>query len=609
MKKRVLAVLLMMALALGLLPVTASALDMSYKTWAQYDSRWGSMSMSSTGSGHSMAREGCYVTAIAKLLVHAGQQDPAKFTPKECLQGMLAHGMLSADGGVYYGSFNNSFLPNYGKELVKETSDAHSAWGQATAVNAVSGWINEGYYVIVCVNNKSTGNTHYMLVDNIRNGDIYVMDNEEVVPLYGTWKYSGGVIDQVKFRYTGSRKYPAYENPIDGGTGDNSGGSTVGTTKTQYRYHRYEDGYGEYAVCAYYGNSLSTAAGPMHVKYTDWLDSPLPVVKANDQDYLVHPYQGASCANAGCLSSDPYQTYRYRDSAGKIWYYEESRTVTVEAAADPTPNCDKGHTWGEWEIVEEATCEEKGQQERVCELCGETETKTVNALGHDYQVKQETETATLYACTRCGDSYLEETPGKPPEDEKKGTFETKNTYREGMFTDVQAGNWFTENVRTAYELGLMEGVGGGRFAPGNSVTIAQAVTMAARIHSIYHTGSDQFPRYDGGNWYDPYVNYARDNGIIYENYAFGRPATREEFVHILAAALPEEELAALVSKADFADQADITYQDDVALLRSAGVIDGVKENGEMYFKPWNSISRAQAAAIITRLVKPELRKG
>lgn len=329
--------------------------------------------------------------------------------------------------------------------------------------------------------------------------------------------------------------------------------------------------------------------------------------------------------------------------------------VTLQALAqklpEPEPDCSAGHTWGDWEVITEAKCEEDGQRQRICEVCGEVGVETIEALehqwgdwtedvpatceetgsevrtcalcerkefreleslGHDYQVKQETETALLYTCTHCGDSYIEDRELGPQDVSSSGgmgNFSAGGKYYNGMFSDVQEKDWFSANVRTACMLSLMEGVGGGRFAPGNSVTLAQAVTMAARIHKIYHTGKDSFPRYDGGNWYDPYVDYAREQGIIYENYTYNRPATREEFCHILAAALPREELTALSQKADFADQGDIVYQDDVALLRAAGVIDGVKENGRMYFKPWNTITRAQAAAIVTRMVKPNLRKG
>ena len=38
----------------------------------------------------------------------------------------------------------------------------------------------------------------------------------------------------------------------------------------------------------------------------------------------------------------------------------------------------KGHTWGEWVETKPATDNEDGEMERTCEVCGETETKTIS---------------------------------------------------------------------------------------------------------------------------------------------------------------------------------------------------------------------------------------
>lgn len=39
----------------------------------------------------------------------------------------------------------------------------------------------------------------------------------------------------------------------------------------------------------------------------------------------------------------------------------------------------------------------------------------------------------------------------------------------------------------------------------------------------------------------------------------------------------------------------------------AGVINGIKEGGEIYFKPLNPITRAEVAAVAGRMAKPETR--
>lgn len=630
MKKRVLTMLLAAVLVMGLLPTMAAAVDTTYKTWRQGDPRWGNMSISSSGYGHSMTWEGCYVTAVAKLLVHAGQQEQASFTPKECLQGLLNYGMLSADGGMYYNNFNNGFLQEFGRDLEKVNTDPWDM-DKATAIREISKEINNGYYVIVCVSSGWGTSTHYMAVDYVSD-DVYVMDNGGTIALYreGPAKGYSVVTDLVRFKYSGPYAYPAIEHKTKTDTDKPDDGKTDKTIKIQYRYHRYEDGFGEYAVCAHYGNSLPTAAGSMHVRYTEWMDSPLPVITGGPS-YLVHPFQGASCINAGCVERADSTSLRYRDSAGNTWYYEETRTVEADKPTtppeptkpitpepttppavepDPVPNCEEGHTWGEWRVVIPATCDDDGESERVCEVCGEVGILITQARDHKYSVKQETDAFTLYACANCGDSYVvEKKQAQPAPVGSLENFKEKVSYADGIFSDVKADDWFSANASAAYELGLMNGTGGGRFSPANSLTLGEAVTLAARLHSIYYTGKDEFPRYDGGNWYDPYVDYAREKDIISENFSFDLPATREEFVHILAAALPGEALLPVTDAVTFADASRVIYNGDVRLLQRAGVISGIPEDGRLYFRPGNTISRAEVAAVITRMAKPGLRKG
>ena len=67
---------------------------------------------------------------------------------------------------------------------------------------------------------------------------------------------------------------------------------------------------------------------------------------------------------ATCTEAGSYENVVYCFVCGD----EISRTaVTVPA---------KGHTWGSWTVIRPATEEDEGEAERVCEVCGATETKT-----------------------------------------------------------------------------------------------------------------------------------------------------------------------------------------------------------------------------------------
>ena len=70
------------------------------------------------------------------------------------------------------------------------------------------------------------------------------------------------------------------------------------------------------------------------------------------------------------------------------------------------------HVWSEWAVTTEPACTEKGTEKRTCTLCGEAETREVEALGHDYKSVATAPTCTekgytTHTCTRCGDSYVD----------------------------------------------------------------------------------------------------------------------------------------------------------------------------------------------------------
>lgn len=74
------------------------------------------------------------------------------------------------------------------------------------------------------------------------------------------------------------------------------------------------------------------------------------------------------------------------------------------------------HSYGTWYVTIPATCTQNGTERRDCTdvVCEFYETRTVNALGHQYQTSTIPATCTeagvtTYTCT-CGDTYQEEIP-------------------------------------------------------------------------------------------------------------------------------------------------------------------------------------------------------
>ena len=188
-----------------------------------------------------------------------------------------------------------------------------------------------------------------------------------------------------------------------------------------------------------------------------------------------------------------------------------------------------------------------------------------------------------------------------------GNFERNGSYQAGLFNDVLENAWYADGVAAAYELGLMKGSGPKTFSPLEMVTLAEAVAMAARLHSRYTSGTESFVQ--GSPWYQVYVDYAVNNGILakgeFSNYT--APATRAQLAHIFAAALPEAELNAINTVTSLPDvDSNTPYYKDIFLLYRAGILTGNDSAGT--FTPNAAITRCEVATIITRMVQPTARK-
>ncbi len=179
------------------------------------------------------------------------------------------------------------------------------------------------------------------------------------------------------------------------------------------------------------------------------------------------------------------------------------------------------------------------------------------------------------------------------------------------FKDVSVNDWFYENVNTAVELGLMVGISDNEFAPNGKVTLAMAVTLASRVHSIYMKDGEQF-KTTQGDWYRPYVDYAKEKKIIAEEMNWDNDATRLEIAQIFSKSLPQDALKVINDIEDNAIPyitSSYSYSPvstPIYMLYRAGIIIGSDEKGIFY--PNATISRAEISAITSRLIRDDLRQ-
>lgn len=180
------------------------------------------------------------------------------------------------------------------------------------------------------------------------------------------------------------------------------------------------------------------------------------------------------------------------------------------------------------------------------------------------------------------------------------------------FEDVSARDWFDVWVDLAYNLGLMSGTGSNRFSPHGTMTVAEALQLAAGMES--RQSGDDFhtrPNHDRV-WYQPAVDYCIASGIIRsgEFSSYTRPVTRAEMARIFAATSlakalnnlndPAKVKAAVpdVKAGDYA--ADAIYS-----LYAKGILAGT--DSSYTFRPKATITRAETAGIVARLARAEQR--
>lgn len=226
-------------------------------------------------------------------------------------------------------------------------------------------------------------------------------------------------------------------------------------------------------------------------------------------------------------------------------------------------------------------------------------------------------------------------------------FQKINTYQPGQFSDVSATDWYAENVKITYEYGLMTGKSNNLFDVGGNLTVAEAVAIVCRLHNAYNRNNADFGA--ASPWYQPYVDYAKANGIIERDYSYAAPISRLDFAFFISNALPDAAMPKLneVAQNDIPDlYAGSPCQDAIAALQGTGVLEEVstsrlqhlstvicgsigtipssKEQEAVYrlyragiltgndehgtFAPETNITRSAAAAIVSRVVEPSLRK-
>ncbi len=170
------------------------------------------------------------------------------------------------------------------------------------------------------------------------------------------------------------------------------------------------------------------------------------------------------------------------------------------------------------------------------------------------------------------------------------------------FSDVPANHWAAQSIQRCVQYGLLQGVGGGKFGLGRTMTRAAYATALCRLMGwelIAPEMGSFTDNQDTAKWYYSAMETAYAHGALTGESRQCRPndaLTREEMAKMTVRALGFSVLSG--TAADDCPFSDVSVaRGYVALAYRMGLITGVDDYS---FEPKKEATREQAAAVLLR---------
>lgn len=181
------------------------------------------------------------------------------------------------------------------------------------------------------------------------------------------------------------------------------------------------------------------------------------------------------------------------------------------------------------------------------------------------------------------------------------------------YSDTQ-DHWGKAYIEEVTALGLFQGTGDDQFSPNLQMSRGMFVTVLGRFEGVDPNEWMALPFFADvpeDSYYAPYVSWAATysivNGMDEATFAPDAPVTREQMakmIHYYSVKLGHELPRFGSAATEFADGAEISdwAAPSVLALQSCGILNGVpQEDGSVAFLPQATATRAEAAAVFSRL--------
>lgn len=175
------------------------------------------------------------------------------------------------------------------------------------------------------------------------------------------------------------------------------------------------------------------------------------------------------------------------------------------------------------------------------------------------------------------------------------------------FTDVSRGDWFYSSVKNVCEKNIFSGTSPNTFEPDVPITRAMFVTVLGKLAnidiSLYNQSS--FSDVKPSDWCSPYVEWAYQSGIAsgtqQEFFSPDSPISREQAAVLIERFLTHKDyIVSNEVNTKYTDAESISdyAKRSVTMCSNAAIFKGDENTN---FNPFGDITRAEAAAVITKL--------
>ena len=174
------------------------------------------------------------------------------------------------------------------------------------------------------------------------------------------------------------------------------------------------------------------------------------------------------------------------------------------------------------------------------------------------------------------------------------------------FSDID-NHWAKDDILSVQTKGWMKGYDNGIFAPDSSLTRAEATVTIVRAFNLEKQGEvvDGFDDVTGIHWAENEIHTAKEHGIINgideKNFAPNRPVSREEMAVLLNRILDLDVEIIDLRKPLFSDiQEERWSYESIFSMTFKGLMRGYEDGS---FRPIDSITRGQMASLLNRMTK------